>query len=46
MSHYAGDNNLYAIGNKKEETKKALVRAFQTVTNWLYENYKILNVGK
>ena len=37
LSNYADDNNLYAIGNDKEETKRAPVKDFQTVTNWFYE---------
>ena len=43
LSNYADDNNLYAIGNDKEETKRALVKDFQTVISWFYENYTILN---
>ena len=39
LSSYADDNNLYAIGNDKEETKRALVKGFQTVLNWFYKNY-------
>ena len=39
LSNYADDNNLYAIGNDKEETKRALVKDVQTVINWFYENY-------
>ena len=31
LSNYANVNNLYAIGNDKEETKRALVKDFQTV---------------
>ena len=46
LSNYADDSNLYAIGNDKEETKKALVKDFQTVINWFYENYMVLNIGK
>ena len=46
LSSYADDNNLYATGNDKEETKRALVKDFQTVINWFYENYMILNTGK
>ena len=46
LSNYADDNNLYAIGNDKEETKRALVKEFQTVINWFYENYMILNTEK
>ena len=46
LSNYADDNNLYAIGNDKEETKRALVQDFQTVINWFYENYMILDTGK
>ena len=46
LSNYADDNNLYAIGNDKEETKRALVKDFQTVINWFHENYMILNTEK
>ena len=45
LSNYADDNNLYAIGNNKEETKKAL-SDLQTVINWFHENDRILNTGK
>ena len=46
LSNYADDNNLYAIGNDKEEIKRALVKDFQTVINWFHENYMILNTEK
>ena len=46
LSNYADDSNLYVIGNDKEETKRALVKDFQTVINWFCENYMILNTGK
>ena len=45
-SNYADGNNLYAIGNDTEKTKIALVKNFQTVINWFYESYMILNTGK
>ena len=46
LSNCADDNNLYAIGNDKEETKRALVKDFQIVANWFYENYMTLNTEK
>ena len=46
LSNYADDNNLYAIGNDKEETKRALVKDAQTVISWFDENFMILNTGK
>ena len=46
LSNYAGDKNLYATRNDKEETKKAPVKDFQTVINWFYGNYIILNTEK
>ena len=46
LSNYADDNNLYAIGNDKEEIKRALVKDFQTVIYWFHENYMILNTEK
>ena len=44
LSNYADDNNFYAIGNDKEETKRALVKDFQTVITWFYKHYIILNI--
>ena len=46
LSNHADNNNLYVIGNDKEETKRALVKDFQTVINWFHENYMILNTEK
>ena len=46
LSNYADGNNLYAIGNDKEETNRALAKDFQTAINWFYENYMILNTEK
>ena len=46
LSKYADYNNLYAIGNDKEETERALIKDFQTVINWFYENCMILNTEK
>ena len=46
LSNYADNNILYDIGNDKEETKRAFAEDFQTVINWFYENYMILNTGK
>ena len=41
LSSYADGNNFYAIGNDKDETKRALVKDFQTVLTWFYENYTV-----
>ena len=46
LSNHADNNNIYVIGNDKEETKRALVKYFQTVINWFHENYMILNTEK
>ena len=46
LSNYADGNNLYAIGNDKGETNRALAKDFQTAINWFYENYMILNTEK
>ena len=42
LSNYADDNNLYAIDNDKEETKRTLVKDLQKVINWFYENYDFI----
>lgn len=34
LSNFADRNNLYAIGTDKKETKRALIKGFQTVINW------------
>ena len=46
LSNYADDNNLYAIGDEKEKTKKTLSKDFQTIIIWFSENYMILNTEK
>ena len=46
LSNYADDNKLYAIDINKEETERLLVEDFQTVIDWFYESYMILNTGK
>ena len=46
LSNYADDNNLYVVSNDKEETKRVLVEDFQTVIDWFYETYMILNTEK
>ena len=33
LNNYADDNNLYSIGNDKDETIRALVKDFQAVIN-------------
>ena len=45
LNNYADDNNLFTIGNDKEETKRALVKDFQTVINCFYENYMNLTLS-
>ena len=46
LSHYADNKNFYLIGNDKEEAKKVPVGDFQTVIDWFYKNYMILNTRK
>ena len=46
LSNYADDSNFYATSNDKEETKRALAKAFETVINWFYEDCMILNTEK
>ena len=46
LSKYADYNKLNVIGNDKEETERALIKDFQTVINWFYENCMILNTEK
>ena len=46
LSNYADDNNLLVIRKNKEDIKSLLLLDFETVNNWFYENFTILNPGK
>ena len=46
LNNYADDNTLYASGFNLEEVKNILRTDFDAVTQWYYENYMTLNVGK
>ena len=46
LSNYADDNNLFVSGEDKELTKTLLCSDFETVENWFFKNYMVLNLGK
>ena len=46
LSNYADDNTLYTIGDSNEEIKEILRKDFETLSNWFYDNYMILNPSK
>ena len=46
LSNYTDDNNLLVIRKNKEDIKSLLLLDFETVNNWFYENFTILNPGK
>ena len=46
FSNYAEDNNLFALGQNKEDMQSFTLTNFRTVRNCLYRNFMILNYGK
>ena len=46
LSNYADDNNLFVSREDKELTKTLLCSDFETVENWFFKNYMVLNLGK
>ena len=46
LSNYADGNTLYTFGDKLKKIKDNLRNSFNTVHQWFYENYMILNAGK
>ena len=43
LSNYADDNNLFSMGENKDEIKNILSSGFRVVNDWFYENFMILN---
>ena len=46
LSNYADDNTLYIFGDNLKKIKDNLRNSFDTVHQWFYENYMVLNAGK
>ena len=46
VNNYADVNTLYTFGDKLEKIKNNLRNSFDTVHQWFYENYMVLNAGK
>ena len=46
LSNYADDNTLYTFGDNLGKIKDNLRNSFDTVHQWFYENYMVLNAGK
>ena len=46
LSNYADDNTLYTFGDNLKKIKDNLRNSFDTVHQWFYENYMVLNAGK
>ena len=46
LSNYADDNTLYTFGYNLEEVKEVLFNDLNKVTEWIFENYMVLNVEK
>ena len=46
LSNYADDSTLYTSGYNLEEVKQVLLNDLNKVTEWFFENYMVLNVGK
>ena len=43
LSNYDDDNNLFSIEKDVSKVKDTLPKDFGIVTNWFYENFKVLN---
>ena len=46
LSNYADDNTLYTFGDNLKKIKDNLRNSFDTVHQWFYGNYVVLNVRK
>ena len=46
LSKHADDNTLYTFGNNLKKKKDDLEKSFDTVHQWFYEDYLVLNAGK
>ena len=46
LSNYADDNTLYTFGDNLKKIKDNLRSSFNTVHQWFYENYMVLNAEK
>ena len=46
LSSYADDNTFYTFGDNLKRNKDNLRSSFDTVHQWFYENYVVLNAGK
>ena len=46
LSNYEDDNTLYTFGDKLKKIQDNLRSSFDTVHQWFYENYMVLNAGK
>ena len=46
LSKHADDNTLYTFGDNLKKLKDNLEKSFDTVHQWFYEDYLMLNAGK
>ena len=46
LRNFTDDNNLFSIGKDINKVKDTLAKDFEIVTNWLYENFMVLNPKK
>ena len=46
LSNYADDNTLHTSGYNLKEVNEVLLNDLNKVTEWLFENYMVLNAGK
>ena len=46
LSNYADDNTLYTFRDNLKKIKDNLRNSFDTVHQWFYENYMVLDAGK
>ena len=46
LSNHADDNTLYTFGDNLKKNRNNLRSSFDTVHQWFYEKYMVLNAGK
>ena len=46
LSNYTDDNTLCTFGDNLKKNKDNLSSSFDTVHQWFYKNYMVLNAGK
>ena len=46
LNNYTGENNLYSVAKYRDLMKELLRKDFRAPTEWVFENYIVLNQNK